>query len=50
VRETDGALKELRVQFERICDVYPRADNQKRAWNTFQKLNPSDALMEVILA
>lgn len=48
--KTDEALKELRVRFERIVEVYPRADNQKRAWTMFQKLNPSDSLIEVILA
>lgn len=40
----------LRVRFDRVCEGYPRVEKKKRCWKLFQKLNPSDGIVDVIVA
>ena len=40
----------LRIRFERVCAVYPRVTKKNRTWRAFQKLNPTEAITEHLLA
>lgn len=40
----------LRVEFDRLCAVYPRVEKTKRCWRLFFRLQPSEAVVESMLA
>ena len=44
-----GGKGELEVRFERFWAAYPRREARQNAWKAFQKLNPDEELMSVMI-
>jgi hypothetical protein len=48
-KKGSGGEEEIQERFKRFWDIYPRREAKQNAWKSFQKLNPDDELLSVMI-